>query len=110
MAQVALDINGRRYEMACDDGQEERLRRVGHFLDQRVRALARQVGPVGENRLLLMAALMVSDEMLDVAENPNARGDLAKGFPESSEQAKIADVLDGVAERIERIAAHLEAS
>jgi cell division protein ZapA len=129
MAQVALDINGRRYEMACDDGEEERLRRVGHFVDQRVRALARHVGPVGENRMLLMIALMISDELLDTVEGgggmqghepsaPASASGAGRREPdpeevealraEAGEQA--AEALDSVAERLERIAARLEAS
>jgi cell division protein ZapA len=127
MAQVALDINGRRYEMACDDGEEERLRRVGHFVDQRVRALARQVGPVGENRMLLMVALMISDELLDTVEGgggmqgnePPASGAAGGRREPDADQVdalraeageQAAEALDSVAERLERIAARLEAS
>jgi cell division protein ZapA len=113
MAQVALDINGRRYEMACDDGEEPRLRRVGHFVDQRARALARQVGPVGENRLLLMAALMIADEYLEVTEDggdARTNGHAAAASGTSAEDEQAAEVLEGVAERLERIAARLESS
>lgn len=106
MAQVALDINGRRYEMACDDGEEERLRRVGHFLDQRMRALTRQVGSVGETRLMLMTALMVSDELLDVAEG----GGAAEKAAENAETEQAAEAIENMADRLERIAARLEAS
>jgi cell division protein ZapA len=109
MAQVALDINGRRYEVACDDGEEERLRRVGHFVDQRMRTLARQVGAVGENRLLLMTALMMADELMDVVEghgDPRQEG----GTPAHAEQERAAEVIESVATRLERIAARLEAS
>jgi cell division protein ZapA len=113
MAQVALDINGRRYEMACDDGEEPRLRRVGHFVDQRARALARQVGPVGENRLLLMAALMIADEYLEVTEDGETRTNghaAAAANTGTADDEQAAEVLEGVAERLERIAARLESS
>lgn len=116
MAQVALDINGRRYEMACDDGEEPRLRRVGHFVDQRARALARQVGPVGETRLLLMTCLMVADELLEATEDAGTPARENGAVPgdgagaEAAEQEQAAEVLEGVAERLERIAASLEAS
>lgn len=116
MAQVALDINGRRYEVACDDGQEDRLRRVGHFVDQRVRALARAVGPVSETRLLLMASLMLADEMLDVAEGqppPDGLGQTGPGRTAASEPAAedaAAAALENLAKRLERIAGRLEPS
>ncbi len=36
MAQVAVEINGRKYQIACDDGQEAHLKRLGDYIDNRV--------------------------------------------------------------------------
>jgi len=117
VAQVALDINGRRYEVACDDGQEDRLSRVGHFVDQRVRALARAVGPVSETRLLLMASLMLADEMLDVAEGQPPPDGLGQTGPAATAPAAdpgaeeaAATALENLAARLERIAVRLDPS
>lgn len=116
MAQVALDINGRRYELACDDGQEERLRRVGHFVDQRVRALARAVGSVSENRLLLMTSIMLADEMVDVTEGHPPGDTLGQtGMPREAaatpaEDEAAAAALESLAARLERIAERLQPS
>jgi len=35
MGKVSLDINGRKYAMGCEDGEEERLLRLGQKLDDR---------------------------------------------------------------------------
>ena len=40
MPKVDISINGRLYPVACDDGQEGRVRDLANMLDQRVRALA----------------------------------------------------------------------
>lgn len=104
MAQVALDINGRRYDIACDDGQEPHLRRLGQYIDQRVRELASAVGPVGEARLLVMASLLIADELHELG------GRLEGGEKAPAGDTQAAGELDSLAERLERVAARLETS
>lgn len=115
MAQVALDIHGRRYEVACDDGQEERVRRLGAYIDQRARDLVSNAGSVGESRLLLMTALLISDELFELVESGESgtpAGLAGNGAADAAqqEQEAAAEVLESVAERLERIAARLEGS
>ena len=69
MAQVTLAINGRSYRIGCADGEEARLRELGREVAVRVDRLVMEFGQVGETRLLLMAALLASDELLDVRAN-----------------------------------------
>jgi cell division protein ZapA len=63
MAQVTVTVNGRPYQMGCDDGEEGHVRELAAFIDSHVQNLVREVGQVGEARLLLMAAMLVSDEL-----------------------------------------------
>ena len=63
MAHVSVTINGRQYRMACDDGQEHRLARLAHDLDQRIASLRGAFGEIGGARLTVMAALMLVDEL-----------------------------------------------
>lgn len=69
MAKVNLEINGRKYALGCDDGEEERLTRLGQKLDARVRTLADQFGQIGDVRLLVMAGITMTDEMEELREN-----------------------------------------
>lgn len=105
MAQVTLTVNGRSYEVACDDGQEEHLLELARMVDERVRDLAASVGAVGEPRLLVMTSLLIADELDEARRgvNPGGRGGEAA-------EARAAEALEGCAERLERIAARLEAS
>ena len=108
MTQISLTINDRNYEVTCDDGQEEHLRRLAGHLDERIQGLVGAVGQVGEGRLLVMASLMVADELFEAykenhaltAEQESASG----GVPGS---AASAAVLETCAQRIEAIAARL---
>ena len=107
MAEVSLDINGRSYEIACDDGQEERLRGLAGYLDLRVRELTEQMGQVGELRLIVMAALLVADELQDAL----SQLDVLEQAQESGEGASdvaVAGALEDCALRLEKIAAQLE--
>ncbi len=106
MAQVKVTINGRNYEIACDDGQEAHLTRLAQYVDRRVDELVAAVGQVGDARLLVMASLLVADELSEVyTELDGMRNDRRQ--PGSS--VGVAD-LDNFSRRIETIAESLEQS
>lgn len=65
MAQVDIDINGRQYKVACDDGQEDRLKQLAAYYDRHVTGLARDIGQIGDARLMLLAALSLCDELFE---------------------------------------------
>ena len=106
MAQISLTINDRAYDVTCDDGQEGHLRKLAEHLDGRVRDLAVAVGQVGEGRLLVLASLLVADELFEAYKELHAlkAGVDPKGAP--GDQA-AAETLEACAQRIEAIAARL---
>ena len=65
MAQVTVTINGRKYPIACDDGQEAHLSRLASYVDNRIQELVAAVGQVDHTRLLVMVSLLVADELSD---------------------------------------------
>ena len=68
MSHVAVTLNGRNYRFACGDGEEARLHDLAAHVKSKVDALALQFGQVGEDRLFLMAALLVADELFEARE------------------------------------------
>ena len=84
MALVNVMVNSRAYTIACDDGEEEHLRELAGHVDAKVREVLETVGQVGDQRLMLMAALLVADEAFEANQRLEARrqelGDLA-GYP-----------------------------
>jgi len=68
MGQVTVPVNGRSYTVSCDDGQEGRIRRLAQYVDAKVGEFVGSVGQVGEARLLLLAALVIADELSDANE------------------------------------------
>ncbi len=107
MAEIGVTINGRVFEVACDDGQEEHVVDLARYVDRRVRELAATVGQVGEARLLVLASLLVADELAEAyAELDDlhaSRADPSSGRDDASIDAGI----DALARRIEAIAARL---
>ena len=65
MGKVSLEVNSRKYSMGCEDGEEERLIRLGQKLDDRVNMMASQFGQIGDVRLLVMAGITMLDELED---------------------------------------------
>jgi cell division protein ZapA len=68
MAQVSLQVNGYAYVLGCADGEEEHLFTLAAELDRRIEDIKAATGPGAEARLLLMAALVVADELHDLRE------------------------------------------
>jgi cell division protein ZapA len=117
MPLVNVLVNGRAYTVACDEGEEDHVRDLGQFLDKRVRELSGSVGQVGDARLLLMAGLVISDELSEalakLQERDNelqslksARTQTADELQRSEERA--AQAVEEAASKLEAIAARLE--
>ncbi|MEK9678946.1 MAG: cell division protein ZapA [Rhodospirillaceae bacterium] len=110
MAQISVTINNRKYEIACDDGQEAHLTRLAQYVDKRVDELVAAVGQVGDARLLVMVSLLVADELSEVyTELDQLRNDRRPGSASAAAPpAFTASEIEGLAERIEKIAESLE--
>jgi cell division protein ZapA len=68
MPQVSVTINGRRFGMACENGEEPRLMRLAEDLDARIAKLRASFGDIGDTRLTIMAALALADELSEKKE------------------------------------------
>ncbi|WP_409515992.1 cell division protein ZapA [Aquidulcibacter sp.] len=115
MAKVQIEINGRRYAIGCDEGQEDHVMRLARYFDDHVKRLASSVGQIGDQRLFLMGALIVADEMhdlkvrLDKAEAEIARlSDVRAQAAQAAIDPAPVTALDGAAGRLEALAARLE--
>ncbi len=119
MGQVNLTVNGRHYTVACDDGEEAHLAELGRYIDRRVTELVRGLGQAGDSKLLLMAALLISDELSEaLGRIEELEGELntikqSKSFAaDRAQQAEsiAADVIEAAARKIEDIVGRLEAA
>jgi cell division protein ZapA len=106
MAQVTVEINGKPYTVGCEDGQEGHLRELAALFDRQVRIVAQEVGPLGDTRLMLMGALLLSDELADAkARLSHAQADLARVQHDYARaESRAVTALESAAKRIEMMA------
>ncbi len=112
MAQVNVTINGRQYRMGCDEGQEAHVMKLAQDIDDLIHRLRQTHGEIGDQRLTVMAALTVADELAEqqskmrrledeIAALQDAR--LVAAERAQQTQNAIVAALNAAAERIEEI-------
>jgi len=96
MAEVTLTIGDRRHQVACRDGEEAQLRRLGEMLDQRWAAANHASGGLNGERTMMFIALMIADKLYAAQNTPPDANGASSAF------------LDDLADRLEAIASALE--
>ena len=66
MANVNIKFNNKDYLLSCDDGQEENLKELANHLDSKYNELKKNLGNIGENKLLLITAIKMVDDYFDL--------------------------------------------
>ncbi len=113
MAQVTVKINGYAYTVGCEDGQEDHLTAMAAEVEGRIDSIKALGNPSGEARLLVLASLLMADELhdtrveLETLRAMAQRGGGKRAGAEKSE-ADAARRLARMAARAEQIAAELE--
>jgi cell division protein ZapA len=77
MPEVSVQIANRNYELACGDGEEERVQELAAYVDEKVVELRRQLPGTPAVKLLVFAALILADESRE-----------ARGIAKAAESAK----------------------
>ncbi|HYC14231.1 MAG TPA: cell division protein ZapA [Stellaceae bacterium] len=104
MAEVHLTVNGRSYPVSCEEGQQARLKELAQYLDRKTADFAAKLGQIGEARLVVLAALVITDELADAQAQLRSRATGGNGVDTDA----LSHGLDELAERIEAIAEQLE--
>jgi len=106
MAQVTLRINGYAYTLGCKDGEEKHLEAMGAEVSRRIEGVRLAAGPSGEARMLVMAALLMADNIFELRSKLEA-AEAAAIDPKTD--PKLGRKLNRMAKRAEEIAEGLEA-
>ncbi len=106
MAQVTIRINGYAYTVGCDDGQEQHLQRMATAVEDRINSIKAIGGQSGEARLLVLAALLMADELHDQSVLlERLKTELHRPAPAEAESrrrlARLADKAEEIAEGLE---------
>ena len=66
MANINIKFNNKDYLLSCDDGQEEHLKELANHLDSKYNELKKNLGNIGENKLLLITSIQMVDDYFDL--------------------------------------------
>lgn len=108
MGQVTVRVGGYSHPVSCEDGQEAHLVALAAEVDKRVSSIKAMGGQFGESRLLLLAALLLADEVHDLKiAVAQARAGQPVTQPVSDPRlaeriARIADRIEGIAQTLDR--------
>lgn len=75
MPEVEVEIGGRMFEVACQDGEEHYLKAAARMLNEEASVLTAQIGRIPEPRMLLMAGLMLADKTAGIQDKLRALED-----------------------------------
>jgi cell division protein ZapA len=117
MPEVNVEINGRKYRMGCEEGQEPHLHMLAETFNRKIDALKGSFGEIGDSRLTVMAGIAALDELYetqnqiaklkeDVAELTRAGEAMAAETEEI--EARFARRLAEAARKIESIATAID--
>ena len=117
MAAVNVVVNGRTYNIACNDGEEDSLKHLAAIVDGKLQEVVTMVGQIGDQRLLLMAALLIADDLVNrndrlaeieksIAELKSANAQLQVQVNDA--EGLAADKLEAAAKRVETVLTALE--
>jgi cell division protein ZapA len=109
MGEVSITLNGRTYRLECDDGEEQHLVKLAETVSEQIESLKGKFGQIGDDRLMLMAGLMLADEL---EETRRAIDELRQNRATTDEivrsaQEEMAGRIGAAAERIEALNALL---
>ena len=116
MAQVTVTISGHVYRVACGENEEAHLQSLARQIDEKIETLKRNFGEIGDQRLTIMAAITLADELAEthrrIAELEIEIVNLKSAASTAAIErdgwvGNVADSLGEAAARIERLAQNL---
>jgi len=117
MAHVVVTIAGRTYRMTCEEGQEGHIEALGRIVEEKILSLREGFGDIGEQRIVVMAALSMADEVAEaraIAANHAQETAALRAQAEGAERReaevgeRAAKAVDDAAERLERLVRDLQ--
>ena len=73
MANINIKFNNKDYLLSCEDGQEENLKKLADYLDSKYSELKKDLGNIGESKLMLITAIKMVDEYFDLNKKVNSK-------------------------------------
>ena len=118
MAEVTIYINGRSYDITCDNGQEGRVVDLANYIDQKLQEISHSGGSYNDTHLTVLTALVLTDELFDLREQNKkistrtARATTVSTVPtvaNKEEEANFLRILDQLTKLVDSMSARVRA-
>jgi len=86
MGKVNISINQRTFRLGCEDGEEKHLLLLAEYVEKHVDKLKAEMGDTDDERLYLLAALMIADELWEARQQLSQPESSDAGAPKEPEQ------------------------
>ncbi|MDF2368124.1 cell division protein ZapA [Sneathiella sp.] len=101
MGSLTVNVNGRSYPIICGDGEEPHLEYLAEFVDKKVQDLTGSIGNASEGQLLLMACLLIADDLSQAYETIEKLREDEETGGDTSAQDKWAEKIEAIAQKLE---------
>ncbi|WP_288902634.1 cell division protein ZapA [uncultured Sneathiella sp.] len=101
MGSLTVNVNGRSYPIICGDGEEPHLEYLAEFVDKKVQDLMESVGNASESQLLLMASLLIADDLSQAYETIEKLREEIEATGSSSAEEAWAEKIESIAQTLE---------
>ncbi len=109
MAEVNVAINGRNFAIHCEDGQEQRLTDLGHYVDARLKGVSQAGAANNEAHLLVLTALILADEVFELRdEASNLEQHVRSAQSNQNNDADIAQAINELSQRIDSASTRIQ--
>lgn len=109
MSTVNINVYGRDYAIACDDGEEKHLEKLTHMVNHRVQELLGQLGRAPEHTMLIYTALMLADELLDVTRAyKRLEASTKEQLSQTEEGGRVVEIETAMAGNLSELATQIE--
>ena len=105
MANVNIKFNGKDFLLSCDDGQEEHLEELLTHINQKFTNLKKDLGNIGENKLLLITSVQIMDEYFETKKKVEQKKTELKNLSDKFRELKslVYDYRDKKEEEMKRL-------
>jgi len=112
MAQAVVTIAGRTYRMNCDEGDEPHIEELALQVDGKIAELRGAFGEIGDQRIVVMAALTLADELFAIKKKLAEKDEaLARAREEAARfEIRRLEAADQAAATLEAAAEQVEAA
>ena len=80
MTELEISIGGRIFSVACENEEQEKVKRAAALINEEADSIQAQLGRLPEAKMLLLSALMIADRLVDVESDSKVLQERSEDF------------------------------